>query len=58
MLLMILWGYAADRYGRKPVLVFSLAGLSVAASFFGASRTVWQMIMFRCFAGIFAGTVV
>jgi MFS family permease len=58
MLLMISWGYAADRLGRKPVLVFSLAGVSIATALFGLSKTVWQMIVFRCFAGVFAGTVV
>jgi MFS family permease len=57
MLLMISWGYAADRLGRKPVLVFSLAGVSVATALFGLSKTVWQMIVFRCLAGVFAGTV-
>ena len=55
---MILWGRAADRVGRKPVLVFSLAGLAVAISLFGVSKTIWQMIVFRCFAGLFAGTIV
>jgi MFS family permease len=54
---MIFWGRAADRFGRKPVLVFCLAGLSVTTSLFGVSRTVWQMIMFRCLAGVFAGTI-
>ncbi|KAF8847206.1 MFS general substrate transporter [Acephala macrosclerotiorum] len=57
MLLMISWGRAADRIGRKPVLVFSLAGVSVATAVFGMSKTVWQMILFRCSAGVFAGTV-
>ena len=58
MLLMISWGWAADRLGRKPVLVFSLAGVSIATALFGLSKTIWQMILFRCFAGVFAGTVV
>ena len=58
MLLMILWGRAADRLGRKPVLVCSLAGISISTALFGLSKTVWQMILFRCLAGVFAGTVV
>lgn len=58
MLLMILYGRLADRLGRKPVLVFSLAGVSVATALFGLSTSLWQMIFFRCFAGVFAGTVV
>ena len=58
MLLMISWGRAADRIGRKPVLVFSLAGVAVATALFGLSKTIWQLIFFRCLAGVFAGTVV
>ncbi|KAL1871464.1 hypothetical protein Plec18167_007023 [Paecilomyces lecythidis] len=58
MLLMIPWGRAADRFGRKPVLVFSLAGLSISAAMFGLSKTVWQMVFARCAAGIFSGTIV
>jgi MFS family permease len=58
MILMITWGRAADRFGRKPVLVFSLVGVAVATALFGLSRTVWQMIVLRCLAGVFAGTVV
>jgi len=58
MMLMISWGYAADHLGRKPVLVFSLAGMSIATAFFGLSKKIWQMVVFRCSAGVFAGTVV
>ncbi|KAK0731072.1 major facilitator superfamily domain-containing protein [Lasiosphaeris hirsuta] len=58
MLLMIFWGRAADRFGRKPVLVFSLAGVSLATGLFGMAKTIWQMILFRCLAGVFAGTIV
>lgn len=56
--LMIFYGRAADRLGRKPVLVFSMAGVSGAVALFGLSRTLWQMILFRCVAGLFAGSVV
>ncbi|ORY10531.1 major facilitator superfamily domain-containing protein [Clohesyomyces aquaticus] len=58
MCVMIFWGKAADRWGRKPVLVFSLCGVTIATSLFGTSTSIWQMILFRCLAGVFAGTVV
>jgi MFS family permease len=58
MFFMVSWGKAADRLGRKPVIVFSLVGLSISASLFGFSKTVWQMILFRCISGVFSGTVV
>ncbi|KAF4875417.1 Efflux pump azaK [Colletotrichum siamense] len=55
---MIFWGKLSDRVGRKPVLVFSLVGVAFATSTFGMAKTIWQMILFRCLAGVFAGTVV
>lgn len=58
MLVMIPWGRAADRFGRKPVLVSSLIGMAMATSIFGLSKAIWQMILFRCLAGVFAGTIV
>lgn len=58
MVLMIFYGRAADKLGRKPVLVFSLVGVSVFTALFGMSQTLWQMILTRCMAGFFAGTVV
>ncbi|KAK3300795.1 major facilitator superfamily domain-containing protein [Chaetomium fimeti] len=58
MMVMIMWGRASDRFGRKPVLVFSLAGVSCATALFGMAKTLWQMVLFRCLAGVFAGTIV
>ncbi|KAB5551300.1 MFS general substrate transporter [Coniochaeta sp. 2T2.1] len=58
MCVMIFWGKASDRLGRKPVLVFSLVGISFATAIFGMAKTISQMILFRCIAGVFAGTVV
>ncbi|KAI1372827.1 MFS general substrate transporter [Hypoxylon crocopeplum] len=58
MIVMLGWGRAADRWGRKPILVSSLVGVAVATALFGLSRTIWQMIVLRCLAGVFAGTIV
>ncbi|KAI1407224.1 MFS general substrate transporter [Hypoxylon sp. FL1857] len=58
MIVMLFWGRAADRWGRKPVLVSSLVGVAISVSLFGLARSIWQMIVLRCLAGIFAGTVV
>jgi MFS family permease len=58
MIVMIWWGRAADRFGRRPVLIFSLCGVTIATGFFGMAKTIWQMILFRCLAGIFAGTII
>jgi MFS family permease len=57
-IVMIFWGRASDRLGRKPVLVFSLTGVAIATGLFGMARTVAQMIIFRCVAGVFSGTIV
>ena len=58
MVLMIFYGRAADRLGRKPVLIFSLTGIAFATALFGVSQTLWQMVLTRCLAGVFAGSVV
>jgi predicted MFS family arabinose efflux permease len=58
MLLIIFYGRIADRFGRKPVLVFSLAGIAAASALFGMSAELWQMVVFRCLAGLFAGSSV
>jgi len=58
MFLIIFYGRIADTFGRKPVLVFSLAGIAAASALFGMSAKLWQMIVFRCLAGLFAGSSV
>jgi MFS family permease len=58
MSVMLFWGKAADKLGRKPILVTSLLGLSITVSLFGFSKSIWQMILFRCMAGIFSGSIV
>lgn len=56
MVVLYFWGYLADTVGRKPVLLWSLVGMTVATFFFTVSTTIWQMIVFRCVAGVFSGS--
>jgi MFS family permease len=58
MFMMVPWGKAADKFGRKPILSISLFGLLITASLFGFSQNLWQMIALRCAAGVFSGSVV
>lgn len=56
MLVLIFWGRLADRIGRKPVLMYSLVGMVIGLVLFGVARSIWQMIVFRCIAGVFSGS--
>ncbi|KAI9902419.1 hypothetical protein N3K66_001771 [Trichothecium roseum] len=56
MVVLILWGRLADRVGRKPVLLASLAGMAAGPALFGLATSLWQMILFRCLAGVFSGS--
>jgi len=58
MIFMISWGRISDKYGRKPVLVYSVVGVSIMTCLFGFSKSMWQIILFRCLAGVFSGTIV
>ncbi|KAF7548539.1 hypothetical protein G7Z17_g6994 [Cylindrodendrum hubeiense] len=55
MLVTVSWGRLGDRIGRKPVLLYSLAGTTIAPALFGLSSSLPQMFVFRCFAGVFSG---
>jgi MFS family permease len=57
MMFMIPWGRTADRFGRKPVLVFSLVGVSIMTSLFGFSKSIPAMILFRCLSGALSANV-
>lgn len=60
MCFMIPWGRLADhpRVGRKPVLIVSTLGTATCTTLFGRSKNIWQMFVFRCSAGMFAGSLV
>jgi len=58
MCTMLPLGLLADRFGRKPILITSQLGIAICTVLFGLSTTVWQMLLFRCLAGVFSGSVV
>ncbi|KEY72455.1 hypothetical protein S7711_05130 [Stachybotrys chartarum IBT 7711] len=56
VLVLIVWGRLADSVGRRPVLLASLIGMTAGCVLFGMARSLWQMILFRCVAGVFSGS--
>jgi MFS family permease len=51
------WGRAADRYGRRPILLLGPLGLAIAMVGFGLSKTFWPLVVFRAAQGVFNGNI-
>ncbi|CAM6033384.1 unnamed protein product, partial [Sphagnum compactum] len=49
------WGIAADKYGRKPVMVLSLISVIVFHTLFGLSKNFWVALATRFLLGGFNG---
>lgn len=52
-----IWGRLSDRYGRKPILAWSLAGLAISYVALGLSDSLWMVIATRVFGGLMAGNI-
>eukprot|EP00732_Lithocolla_globosa_P003100 Lithocolla_globosa_v1_NODE_2325_length_2047_cov_13.879518.p1 type:complete len:515 gc:universal NODE_2325_length_2047_cov_13.879518:1838-294(-) len=50
-------GWASDRIGRRPVILFGLLGSSVSIIMFGLSTSLWWAILSRCLCGLLNGNV-
>src|ERR1700742_3195833 len=48
------WGWLADLYGRKSMLIRASLGMAIAMSLIGMAHNVWELVGLRLFAG-FAG---
>ena len=46
-----LWGRLSDRVGRKPVLIVSLAGISLAYLWLAYADSLWMLFAARAVAG-------
>lgn len=53
---MLFWPMVAGRHGQKKVLCICLAAMTVTATGFGLSRTIWQMLLWRALHGVFAAS--
>lgn len=50
-----IWGYLADLYGRKPMLIRACLGMTVAISAMGMARNVYELVALRALAGFLGG---
>jgi DHA1 family tetracycline resistance protein-like MFS transporter len=51
------WGRLSDRYGRRPVLMSSLAGACLSYLLLGCARNIWWLLASRMLAGLMAGNI-
>eukprot|EP00250_Pteridium_aquilinum_P005324 c15435_g1_i1 orf=288-1796(-) len=49
------WGWIADKYGRKPVIMSGTASIFVFNSLFGFSKNFWMALITRFLIGFFNG---
>ncbi len=52
-----LWGWASDRYGRRPILIVSLAGTLVSYLWLAYAPDLAHLFWSRALAGIMAGSI-
>jgi len=51
------WGGISDRFGRKPVLLFSVLGAAVSHTAFAFASTYTFLLLTRLFAGLFSANI-
>jgi DHA1 family tetracycline resistance protein-like MFS transporter len=51
------WGRLSDRYGRRPILMSSLAGACVSYAMLGVADNLWWLLASRILAGFMAGNI-
>ena len=50
-----IWGYAADKYGRKPMILRASLGMAIIIGTMGLAQNVYQLIGLRFLEGIITG---
>jgi DHA1 family tetracycline resistance protein-like MFS transporter len=57
MLISPMWGILSDRWGRKPVLILTMAGQALCYAWAGFSHSYFDLLLTRACAGLFAGNI-
>jgi DHA1 family tetracycline resistance protein-like MFS transporter len=52
-----IWGRMSDRHGRKPMLLLSLAGLTLSYVLLALSENLWLLALARAMNGLMAGNI-
>ncbi len=50
-------GRLSDRFGRRPILLISLAGAAIGTLLSGVATTLWWLCAARTLAGVFGGSI-
>jgi DHA1 family tetracycline resistance protein-like MFS transporter len=56
-LLAPVWGRLSDRIGRRPVILLTLAGTSLALLFLGLAGSLWALFLARILGGAFGANI-
>lgn len=52
-----IWGQLSDRFGRRPIILWSLLGGAVAHTGFAFAQSLTGLLLARGFAGLFGGNI-
>ncbi|AGK95734.1 multidrug efflux MFS transporter [Clostridium pasteurianum] len=50
-----IWGYAADKFGRKPMLLRASLGMAIVVGSMGLAQNVYELIGLRILQGVITG---
>lgn len=51
------WGHLSDRFGRRPVLLTSLAGVALSYLWLASADSLWTLFAARALCGLMAGNI-
>tara|TARA_R110002126_G_scaffold141354_8_gene286462 strand:+ start:1207 stop:2406 length:1200 start_codon:yes stop_codon:yes gene_type:complete len=51
------WGVISDKWGRRPILCFSMLGTAISFAWVSQADALWMLFAARAFAGLMGGTI-
>lgn len=52
-----IWGQLSDRYGRRPVMLVSIALTAVMLGLFASAQALWMLFLFRTLHGVMTANI-